>query len=265
MEKSDILICVKTYPEMSSKYTETVCTAGILAETKRMVRLYPIRFRYLEGRQQFKKYQWIRANISKSVSDPRPENFNINPDSIELGDIVPTSESWGERCALLLNENTVFSSVEALRENQILNGTSLGIVKPKTIKGLSITKRNEKDVQAALAKKNGIVSQLDMFEEKKDLYILPVRFMVEFTCDSPNCSGHKMSILDWEFGQLYRKVQDKPDWQERIQSKVIDEIFSETRDTHIILGNIAGHPQTFCILGFFWPPTRISRQKPIFV
>ena len=102
---------------MSSKYTETVCTAGILADTKRMVRLYPIRFRYLEGGQQFKKYQWIRANISKSVSDPRPESFNINPDSIELGDVVPTSKSWEERCALLLNENTIFSSVEALREN----------------------------------------------------------------------------------------------------------------------------------------------------
>ena len=115
-------------------------------------------------------------------------------------------------------------------------------MKPKTIKGLTINKRDEKDVQAALAKKDGIISQLDMFEEKKDLYILPVRFMVEFTCDSPNCSGHKMSILDWEFGQLYRKVQGKPDWQERIQSKVIDEIFSESRDTHIILGNIAGHP-----------------------
>jgi hypothetical protein len=264
MEKRDILICVKTYPEMSAKYTETVCTAGIRADTKQMVRLYPIRFRYLEGVQQFKKYQWIRASISKAARDPRPESYNINPDTIELGDVVPASKYWEERRALLLNENTVFPSVEALREDQKQNGTSLGVVKPKAFKRIDITKRDEKEVDAAILKKDGIVKQLDMFEEKKDLYILPVRFMIEFTCDIAGCTGHRMSILDWEFGQLYRKVQGKPDWQERIKSKVIDEICSGTRDTHVILGNMAGHPQTFCILGFFWPPILKARQQLMF-
>lgn len=76
MKKSKILIVVKTYPEISSKYTETVCTAGISADTKKLMRLYPIRFRYLEGSQQFKKYQWIRANIRKTSADPRPESYN---------------------------------------------------------------------------------------------------------------------------------------------------------------------------------------------
>jgi hypothetical protein len=57
MKKSDILIVVKTYPEISNKDTETVCTAGVIADIKRLVRLYPIRFRYLEGGQQFSKYR----------------------------------------------------------------------------------------------------------------------------------------------------------------------------------------------------------------
>jgi hypothetical protein len=39
MKKSNILIVVKTYPEVSNKYTETVCTAGIIADTKRLVRI----------------------------------------------------------------------------------------------------------------------------------------------------------------------------------------------------------------------------------
>ena len=69
MGQKDILIVVKTYPEISSKYTETVCTAGILMDTKTLVRLYPIRFRYLEGKQQFKKYQWIKADINKATAD----------------------------------------------------------------------------------------------------------------------------------------------------------------------------------------------------
>lgn len=108
MAKTNILIDVKTYHEISRKYTETVCTAGLMADSKTFVRLYPIRFRYLEGSMQFKKYQWIRADVTKATSDPRPESYNIAPDSIELGDIIKAGKTWEERCAWLLNEKTVF-------------------------------------------------------------------------------------------------------------------------------------------------------------
>ena len=191
MGQKDILIVVKTYPEISAKYTETVCTAGILTDTKTLVRLYPIRFRYLEGTQQFRKYQWIKADIDKATADHRPESYNIDPNSIVPGDIIPAGKSWKERCAWLLNENTVFSSVEALRAAQKKNRTSLGIVKPKAVNRVIIRERDEKEVADAIAKKDSVVKQLDMFEEKKDLYILPVRIMIEFCCDDPDCSGHK--------------------------------------------------------------------------
>lgn len=72
MELKDILILVKTYPEFSRKYTETVCTAGILAESKELVRLYPVRYRYLTGKYKFSKYQWIKAQINKNDLDSRP-------------------------------------------------------------------------------------------------------------------------------------------------------------------------------------------------
>ena len=264
MGQRDILIVVKTYPEISAKYTETVCTAGILADTKTLVRLYPFRFRYLEGTQQFRKYHWIKADIDKATADPRPESYSIDPNSIVPGDIIPVGKSWEERCAWLLNENTVFPSVEALRAAQKKNGTSLGIVRPKAVNRVIIRERDEKEVADAIAKKDSVVKQLDLFEDKKDLYILPVRIMIEFCCDDPDCSGHKMSILDWEFGQLYRRVINTDNWREKIEAKILDKICGETRDTCIILGNMAGHPQTFCVLGFFWPPKRQGRQMPLF-
>lgn len=37
MGRTNILIVVKTYPEISRKYTETVCTAGVLADSKTFV------------------------------------------------------------------------------------------------------------------------------------------------------------------------------------------------------------------------------------
>jgi hypothetical protein len=104
-----------------------------------------------------------------------------------------------------------------------------------------------------------------MFEEKKDLYILPVRIMIKFFCDDVECLGHTMSILDWEFGQLYRKVVNQSGWEMKIEKKIIEEIFSTRKDTYIILGNIASHPLSFCVLGFFWPPKVPSRQMQLFV
>jgi hypothetical protein len=264
MKKSDILIVVKTYPEISSRYTETVCTAGILAETKKFVRLYPIRFRYLEGEHRFKKYQWIRAEITKATNDPRPESYNINPESIESGDIIPVGKAWEERCAWMLNENTLFQSVEALKDAREKNGTSLGIIQPKSVNKVLIQMRDPKDLEQAIAKKDSIVKQLDFFEEKKDLYILPIKISVEFTCNDSKCSGHQMSILDWEFGQLYRKVSRSADWQEKIKSKILDTICGENKDTYIMLGNMVSRPNIFCVLGFFWPPKVEGRQIPLF-
>lgn len=264
MKKSEILIVVKTYPEISSKYTETVCTAGIRADTKNLVRLYPIRFRYLEGSQKFNKYQWIRANIREASADPRPESYNIDPESIELGNVIPAGKAWEERRSWLISENTVFRSVESLRLAQERSGVSLGIVKPKEVKRVIIQVRDEKEISEAVRKKDSVINQLDLFEKKKDLYILPIKIMIEFVCNGSECKGHKMSILDWELGQLYRKVKKDPDWQTKIKSKIIEEIFGKNRDTYIILGNMISHPQTFCVLGFFWPIKSPYRQLHMF-
>jgi hypothetical protein len=164
----------------------------------------------------------------------------------------------------MIKDHTVFSSVEALRDAQKIDGTSLGIVKPKKVERVIIQPRDNKEVDQAIAKKDSIVKQLDLFETKKDLYILPVRIMIEFSCNDPKCGGHKMSILDWEFGQLYRKVVKTKDWRAKIEAKIMEEIFGETRETYMILGNMAAHPQTFCVLGFFWPPKTGSRQMGLF-
>ena len=44
MAKTKVLITVKTYPAISKKYEELVCTAGFL-EDGAWIRIYPIQFR----------------------------------------------------------------------------------------------------------------------------------------------------------------------------------------------------------------------------
>ena len=256
-----ILITVKTYPEYSSRYTETVCTAGVLADTKELIRIYPVRYRYLDGDSQFAKYQWIRAKIKKSTSDNRPESYKIRDESIVLGEIIgSTGGGWEERANYLLSESNIYNSIEALTRARVESNVSLGVVKPKEIVGFRIEMKSRAEIEEASGKKKGLMAQLGMFEDKKDLDLMPLRFILNFSCDDPGCGGHNLSILDWEIAELYRKVEGHANWQDKIKNKVLNQIFSERRETYLILGNMASHQHIFCILGIFWPP-KVSQLK----
>jgi hypothetical protein len=77
--REKILIWAKTYPELSSKYLETVCTAGMLPSGKPL-RLYPIPYRYLAGgKEQFSLYQWIPKSGVKLAIFMRicPKNWHL--------------------------------------------------------------------------------------------------------------------------------------------------------------------------------------------
>jgi hypothetical protein len=51
MARQRVLITAKTYPTLSRKYGETVCTAGV-REDGTWVRIYPVPFRRLSEEQQ---------------------------------------------------------------------------------------------------------------------------------------------------------------------------------------------------------------------
>jgi len=260
-KKQSILILAKTYPEISKKYTETVCTAGLHKATKKLIRLYPIRYRYLAGENQFKKYQWIKAEIDKTNFDSRPESYNIVENSIEIGNVIGTSDDWVEREKWIINENTLFDSVEDLLISQKQNKTSLGIIKPKEILDFRLELKSSEEIEDAEKKKKSILSQMGLFEQPKDIELLPFRMILKFKCHNQNCSDHNMSILDWEFGQLYRKVKGSVDWEQKITDKIMS-VCSPKRDPHLILGNIARWQNVFCILGIFYPPK--VRQLKLF-
>ena len=71
MAKERILITVKTYPTLSRKYGETVCTAGV-REDGSWVRVYPVPFRRLGETEQYRKFDWLECDLIKSPTDPRP-------------------------------------------------------------------------------------------------------------------------------------------------------------------------------------------------
>ena len=74
MAKLRVLIAVKTYPTISKKYEELVCTAGF-REDGSWIRIYPVQFRKKAYSEQYAKYDWIEVDLKKS-NDFRPESFS---------------------------------------------------------------------------------------------------------------------------------------------------------------------------------------------
>ena len=78
-----IYIVVKTYPTISKKYAELVCTAGVRDDGS-WIRLYPMPFRALRDEQKYPKYTWIQVDTERNPSDFRPESYRPHIDTIKV-------------------------------------------------------------------------------------------------------------------------------------------------------------------------------------
>ena len=96
MTKERILITVKTYPTLSRKYGETVCTAGV-REDGSWVRMYPVPFRRLDEEQQYKKFDWVDCRLVRNTADPRPETYRpVDENELHPVGDIDTSDNWRE-------------------------------------------------------------------------------------------------------------------------------------------------------------------------
>lgn len=68
MARERVLITVKTYPTLSRKYGETVCTAGVRDDGS-WVRIYPVPFRRLDEAEQYRKFDWLEKVRAKYLDE----------------------------------------------------------------------------------------------------------------------------------------------------------------------------------------------------
>src|SRR6267378_7849905 len=76
-QRAQVLITVKTYPNPSSKYDETVCVAGVRLDrgAPEWIRLYPVRFRNVDEGVQFDKYEIVEVDVTPhGTTDSRIES-----------------------------------------------------------------------------------------------------------------------------------------------------------------------------------------------
>jgi len=132
MALTKVLITVKTYPSLSEKYDELVCTAGFL-EDGSWIRIYPVPFRKLDYQNRYEKWHWIELDLVKNTSDFRPESYrpsDLNKE-IRILDKIDTKNDWSVRKEFTLKN--VFTNMTDLIKNAKENGISLAVIKPKNV------------------------------------------------------------------------------------------------------------------------------------
>lgn len=266
MALTKVLITVKTYPTLSAKYDELVCTAGF-REDGTWIRIYPVPFRKKTYNEQYKKYDWIEVDLVKNDGDFRPESYRpySHDSEIKIVGHIDTEQNWEERKNICLGK-IYYNLAELIAEAKDKNlGTSLAVFKPTEILDFTAepTEKNwDKDKLAKL-------SQLNLFETSTEgkfevVKKLPYKFSYVFKDNQGKKS--QLMIEDWETGQLYWNCLARHEGNEEkaiadVRKKYLDD-FAKTKDLHFFLGttqqyhNVAPNP--FIIIGTFHPKKEIQ-------
>lgn len=263
MSAERILITVKTYPTLSRKYGETVCTAG-LRDDGSWVRLYPMPFRRIE--QQYKKFDWIQCRLVRHAKDRRPESFRpVDLSELRSIDHLSPIDGWRERRRLVLDRATVHTSFTALTANAKANLQSLAIFKPNCILDFVAEEDSREWDTDRLREVRERSQQAELFAEDawrqtfKLIRKLPYAFSYRFQDDEGK--PHELQVLDWETGALFwnclrRASGDEQAAIAKVRQKYIYDL--ERIDLHFFLGTTLQYqsiaPNPWIIIGVFPAP-----------
>lgn len=273
MPKTKVLITVKTYPAISTKYEELVCTAGFL-EDGTWIRIFPIQFRKKSFEEQYKKYDWVEIDLVKNTSDFRKESYRpvSYETEIKILDHLDTKGNWLLRKEVVL-KNKIHTDIEELiaeaKNRDIM--TSLAVFKPSKIIDFTIEAVDREWDKNKLEKLK--VQRSNLFaKEDEDLLEVVRKLPYKFSYIIQDCNGKqsKMMIEDWEIGQLYWNCLSRHEGNEEkatqdVKTKYFDD-FAKTKDLHLFLGTSQLHHLTgknpFMIIGTFHP--KIEQQLRLF-
>lgn len=268
-ERARVMVTVKAQPALSQKHGEVVCVAGIRLDTERpeWIRLFPVPFRDLDKMVKFKKYQVIEVDIARPRSDTRPESFTPNMESATLGEVFDTGpgRSWDRRWNVLSGLADGATMCELNRGQREGKPTpSLAMVRPAEV--LAVEVEDTQDFTAAQQAMAAMAAEADLFGEAREpLEAPPFTVRYRWRCLEEGCAGHKQMCVDWEVGGAARawlRDHDHETVRRFLREKWLNQLCGEGRDTFFFVGNQHQYPQSYLILGVFWPPRDPGRFEP---
>ena len=248
-----VLVTVKTYPHPSKQSVETVCTAGITEDGK-WIRLYPIPHRYLNGDNQFKTFDWIEVNAEKRPphKDRRPESYSVDSGSITIIRHLDSKKDITTRYRYISSLEK--ASLEELKRLHDTEGVSLGVIRPKDMKGLTL----EKDAEDWTEEQRNQLNQTSILDPQDTVVPLrkvPYKIKCSFRCDDPDCKGHNLMLTSWEYNWTLLRILDeckknKEQAEQELQNRWM-KMFTN-RIGYLILGTVNSlerYGGTFILIG----------------
>jgi len=266
MERKRVYIVVKTYPTISKKYSELVCTAGIL-EDGSWIRLYPMPFRKLDLDQKYKKYTWVELEVERNTSDFRPETYRpLNYETLVAEEPKNKKVDWSNRKSIIFKNKKIHTNITELITEAKTIKTSLAIFKPTKILDFVIEPVEREWGKDKLANLEAEYNQLSIFQTPEEIERefrvvnkVPYRFSYTFEDDAGKTAT--LMIEDWEIGMLYFNCLSRANYDEKTAVEKVREKYMvefAKKDLYFFLGttkqfhNIAPNP--FIIIGVFYPP-----------
>lgn len=213
-----ILVTVMTYPTLSDKHFETVCTAGFHMDGS-WVRIYPVPHRMLSlnGQPMYHKWQVIEVDLEKSPSDNRPESYRIhNIDTLKIhGKIDANRPDWELRMSWLKKGKEIYDDMSKILERTYYEADriSLAVLRPTEITGFDVEAEESLDdynhkLQNVRNRYKAEKMQLSLFgdndAEKSSFEFarkIPYKFYYRFKTNDGK--ERRLMIEDWEIGMLY--------------------------------------------------------------
>lgn len=276
MALTKVLIAVKTYPSLSTKYDELVCTAGF-REDGSWIRIYPVPFRKLDYDKQYPKWAWIELDLDRNTRDLRSESYrphDIDEEIRILEQIGTGPEGWRRRKQIALHSvwTNMSDLIAASKVEPIY--TSLAVLKPREILRFeweeTAREWDKEKLDAIYARQQ----ELNLFEETKKIFKVarkvPYKFFYVFTTDDG--IERRLMIEDWEIGMLYWNTLKRADGDEviacqKVKERYFDD-FAKRKDLYLFLGtSLSYHLRSnnpFMIIGVFPPPILPPEEPTLF-
>lgn len=242
-EFEEVFVLVKALPHPSVKHGETVCCAGVTANSE-WRRLFPVRFRQLKN-NKFGRWDRLRYRWRKPTNDARRESRHVFEDTFEVGEPLPKRE----RPTLLAP--LVRKSVK----EAVAKGESLALVRPRDLK-FTWKEKSKQQLAEERAAYEAAGQQKSLLDEAlTKLEPCPFEFRVSFHDDA---GKHNHTCEDWETTAAFWNLKKRNGRDYALSH--LDRMYNhEYQENGMILalGNMAARPQTWLLLGI----TRLDDSK----
>ena len=249
-QETEAIVIIKAVPQVGEKHGETVGCACIDLDGN-WLRLYPVPFRDLDPKKQFRRWDRIKFKYLMPKNDNRCESRRIIPDSLEIVGKLAKKERRN------FLDKLIVTNLKKEREQN----RSLALLEAEII-DFKVEKKSKEDIQKQQEQFSKSRERQDFFYKKtnKAYTPCPYKFKYNYRTEDGEREG---TCQDWKIEATYYKWANKYGESDALDK--IKKVFGEeypSKGMLLVMGTHSQYPDTWLINGI----VRLDRvkQPPLF-